>query len=521
MTVKEIISYAKYGTVVVKIMEKGKMVGHGSGFFISNKYVVTNFHVASGKESYIVKTYDEQEYKVKNIVAYDESYDIAILELMTPAKNIKILRLADNLPEQGDDVLVIGAPLSLEYTVSRGIVTAIRDMPYNGTCIQIDAAISPGNSGGPVLNNECKVTGIATFYIDENKTAQNLNFAVSIDYVKYLLNMNCKKGAYDQSYKRAIKYYNEGEYDKALPLLKPYVSSKPDNADAWFTLARCYYKLKKYDESIESYKQVLRIEPNDALTYNNIANNYLIIRNYDEAMKYCNKSIELDPTGYSAPYAYYNKGNCYFDNQRYLEAIECYKKALGLKPAYTDVYIDLGLSYEYLGQKQNALESYERSIKINPKFADGYFYIGKMYFNEEKDDIASKYFIKAAEVDPGFSDPFYYLGMISLLRKDLTNSDVQSAKKCFEKAIYLDKNFSQAYTGLGRCYRYFSDFDNAVKCFTEAIKINERSKEAYYLLGITYLDLGDSQMALKCYDYLKNIDPVYAEKLYKEIYPKK
>lgn len=513
-TVKEIINFAKYGTVVIGVYKNGQPLGHGSGFFIAKNYIVTNYHVIAGSNDIRVKTYDKEEYKVKNIVALDESYDIAVLEITAPPKNIKVLTMADNLPEQGDDVLVIGAPLSLDYTVTKGIVTAIRDMERNGTCIQIDASISPGNSGGPVLNNNCEVIGIATFFLpgDKYTPVQNLNFAVSVGYVKYILNMGYKKIATDESYKRALDYYKAAEDEKALPLLKPYADSHPDNADAWFYTGVCYYYTGKYENSMECLKHVVRLDKNDYVSYNYIALNLIKLKKYEEAIKYCDKSLELISSGPNSASAYNNKGLCFYETKRYYDAIEYYKKALQCKPTSALFLNNMGLAYQALKEYENALSYYDKAIKVNPKDPEAYYNVGLLYYDDKQDDVAAKYFASAIKLDPYFSSAYYYMGNIYYYKKDY-----KTAREFYEKTIDIDPYYDLAYTGAGMCLMQAGDNRTAIKYFLKSIEIYKNNPEAFYSLGIAYLNIGDKESALKSYEYLKNLDPKSAKDLYDKI----
>ncbi|MFH1453452.1 MAG: tetratricopeptide repeat protein [Armatimonadota bacterium] len=510
-TVKEIINYAKYGTVVIEVFKNGKPLGSGSGFFISNDEVVTNYHVIEGSDAIIVKTYNKQEYRVKKIIALDQSYDIAVLKLATPATGIKILTMADQLPEQGDDVLVIGAPLSFDYTVTRGIVTAIRDMERNGTCIQIDASISPGNSGGPVLNNNSEVIGIATFFIPGTKEApgQNLNFAASVGYVKYLLNMGYKKFVTDESYKRALEYYMAGEDEKALPLLKPYADSHPDNADAWFYTGVCYYYTGRYENSIDCMNRVLQLDKNDYTAYNYIASNLIKLKEYNEAIKYCDKSLAIKPSGQESASAYNNKGLCYYETQRYYDAIDYYEKALRQKPTNTLFMNNMGLAYEKLKDYKKALNCYDKAIKVNPNDPSAYYNIGYLYYLDKQDETASTYFTKAIKLDPGFSLAYYYMGNIFYDKKDY-----KKAYNLYLATIETNPYYDLAYTGAGLCLMQSGDNETAIKYFLKAIEIYKNNPEALYSLGVAYLNLGDKEAALEVYGYLRGVDRKSANALY-------
>ncbi len=157
----------------------------GSGFFIDIGYVATNYHVIKGqKQIYAKSVGDQRRYTIEEIVAIDEKHDLAILRISGPNSPILDLENSDEI-EIGETIYTVGNPIGLEGTVSKGIISSIRDFG-SGTRIQIDAPISPGNSGGPVLNEKGKVIGVSVSGYQEAHT-QNLNFAVPSNYLKTLL----------------------------------------------------------------------------------------------------------------------------------------------------------------------------------------------------------------------------------------------------------------------------------------------------------------------------------------------
>ena len=157
----------------------------GSGFFIDIGYVATNYHVIKGREQVYAKSVANQtRYTVKEVAAIDEKHDLAILRISGTSPPIPNLENSDDI-EIGETVYTVGNPIGLEGTVSKGIVSSIRDFG-NGPLIQIDAPISPGNSGGPVLNEKGKVIGVSVSGF-QGTGVQNLNFAVPSNYLKALL----------------------------------------------------------------------------------------------------------------------------------------------------------------------------------------------------------------------------------------------------------------------------------------------------------------------------------------------
>ena len=184
---------ARASVVIVTSDASGKPLSQGSGFLVTKDgKVVTNFHVIRGAVSGVVKFCDGAFYEVEGLVGADPSVDIAILKLHAPGKEFPFLRVADaDRVSIGQHVIAIGSPMSLENTVSDGIVSALRSardldpkLSADLLVFQTTAPVSPGSSGGALLNMHGEVIGITSFGI---MTGQNLNFVIPISYSKPLL----------------------------------------------------------------------------------------------------------------------------------------------------------------------------------------------------------------------------------------------------------------------------------------------------------------------------------------------
>ncbi len=145
---------------------------------------MTNYHVIEEGSSAIVKLPDGAFFVVDGLLASDKARDMAIIK--AHGKNFRTLTLGNSDRLQvGEEVVAIGNPLSLESTVSNGIVSGIRTVEEKGgKYLQITAPISPGSSGGPLFNMAGQVIGITTMYI---QGGENLNFAIPINDAKPLL----------------------------------------------------------------------------------------------------------------------------------------------------------------------------------------------------------------------------------------------------------------------------------------------------------------------------------------------
>ena len=200
--------------------------GQGSAFVVgqsdNNTFLITNRHVVADSQYVEVEWEDGSSdraivvARAKNSDSYKTNNFLNDLVLLRINKvKGKILPIKESLEETGENVIAIGTPEGLEFTVTRGIVSAVRE---EGKLIQTDAAINPGNSGGPLMNSYGCVIGVNTFIYKEN---QGLNFAISS---KRLLNFlqnsgykNSQNNKDTNSNEDNNKIYQDSFYSKRDP----------------------------------------------------------------------------------------------------------------------------------------------------------------------------------------------------------------------------------------------------------------------------------------------------------------
>ena len=155
----------------------------GSGFIISSDgTVLTNAHVVKDADEILVKLSDQRE-EPAELVGLDERTDVAVLRIK--AKGLPAVKIgnSDRL-EVGEWVLAIGSPFGLEHTATSGIVSAVgRTLPSDAYVpfIQTDAAVNPGNSGGPLFNTQGEVIGINSQIYSRSGGYMGLSFAIPIN----------------------------------------------------------------------------------------------------------------------------------------------------------------------------------------------------------------------------------------------------------------------------------------------------------------------------------------------------
>jgi hypothetical protein len=150
----------------------------GSGFFVSpSGLIVTNQHVVQGESVVTIRQRDGRV-RVGEVVAIANGVDLALVKVEAGNQPwLELERYGDT--GIGADLFVIGTPVGLDWSMTRGIASQFRDFEGAGLCVQTDASINPGNSGGPIICAETgRVVGVATFGLRTGKSDTGLNFGI-------------------------------------------------------------------------------------------------------------------------------------------------------------------------------------------------------------------------------------------------------------------------------------------------------------------------------------------------------
>ncbi len=300
----------------------GEALMTGSGFFLRPGQVVTNLHVIRGAFRADIKTLDGKgkTYPVAGAVAVDEEGDLALLSVDMPADRARSSELATVLPDEGEQIFVIGNPLKLEGSVSDGIVSAVREVPNVGRIIQITAPISHGNSGSPVFNLEGKVVGVVTVKVTNG---QNINLAIAADRVRQLradrlrplveVTGKNKGDMAELLYRTGLESLWLGNYDSALGYFENAANKNPRRADAWVQVGYCKVKQGRNVEAIRAYQQALHLKPDSAEVHNKLGDAYYYASRLREAIEEYTEAARLRPEWAEAHYnlavAYFESGN--------------------------------------------------------------------------------------------------------------------------------------------------------------------------------------------------------------------
>lgn len=151
----------------------------GTGFYLKGpNLIVTNEHIVRGNRSVVVEGIKFPKQLVK-VIFTDPKYDLAFLGI--PERlDLPEIHLADGLLSEGDSVIAIGNPLGLEFSTTKGIISNARREQGDIHYIQHDAALNPGNSGGPLVNTKGEVLGVNTFTVEDG---DNIGFSLPVEYL--------------------------------------------------------------------------------------------------------------------------------------------------------------------------------------------------------------------------------------------------------------------------------------------------------------------------------------------------
>jgi S1-C subfamily serine protease len=163
--------------------ESGEVLG--SGFIVSKDgKIVTNLHVIRDMKTASVQLANGETFDSVSVLAIDERRDLAIVQIA--GTDLPTLGLGNSdFLTVGEPLVIVGSPRGLEGTVTAGILSSVRDSGEGFNVLQTDAAVNPGNSGGPLVNNKGQAIGVVSFKL---RSAEGLNFAIPINYVRGLLN---------------------------------------------------------------------------------------------------------------------------------------------------------------------------------------------------------------------------------------------------------------------------------------------------------------------------------------------
>ena len=497
-SVPELAKKALAATVSLEMQDSnGDTLGHGSGFFVRPNLIVTNYHVIDGASRGYAKLVNTAiVYPINGFTAADKTYDLALLKVSIPG--VTPLPVGDSHVVQiGESVYVAGNPQGLEGTFSDGIISGRRDKGRKKERLQMTAPISPGSSGGPVLNRKGEVIGVSTSLYNPI-FGVNLAFAVPSNALTALLRRPQKikplssqtQSVSAETYRvRAYASIQLGNYEKAIRELDQALRMNPKDAWSYHNRGIAKRNLGQHYSAILDYHEAIRLDPNDALAYHNRGYARGQLGKYYGAIADYNEAIRLNP---KYALAYYNRGNAKGELRRYFAAIADYNKAIDLDSNNAHAYYNRGYDKAQLGQHSAAILDYDAVIRLDPNHAKAYVNRGIAKRNLGQHYSAIADYNAAIRLDPNYALAYHNRGY------DKAQLGQHSAAILdYDAAIRLDPNDAKTYVNRGSAKLQLRQYFAAIADYNKAIDLDSNNAHAYFGRGLARSKLNSTQAVFR------------------------
>ena len=455
-----------YSSFYYSSLPKDTTILSGSGFiFDSRGFLGTNYHVIDGFDSLLVKASDGTFYEAE-LVYVEEKNDIAILRILNGGEKIfPTVKIGNSdLPRVGQSVFAVGSPLGFEYTISEGIIAAIREnekVSFNDPAtyalieknfdkvIQITAAISPGNSGGALFNAKGEVIGITTYSYG---FYGNLNFAIAINsFTRVASNINFaaldndevfiekkKENLFNSNYRLAESYkanlYGNWYYTKQHDTMKTYDTMvvKQDSINQIH-----------FNKSEQYYNMCIDMKPDTFYVYQGLMDLYVFTEKFDKAESLYGTIKDRFSSDSLLSTFSTSLAQAYSTSKDYKKALMFYEKIYAKDTG--DTYILSQIADLYYKQKEikKSEDIYKKMIKKDANNVNGYVQLGKIYYDKGNYEEAKKYIEDAFEKTfleeysyGSYFDLHYYRGLIA----------VKEGRRMEAMLAYIDLKNTYTYT---------------------------------------------------------------------------
>ncbi len=393
--------------VVVDVMDAhGKSIGQGSGVVIGADQVVTACHVVKevakeGKHALVRKSGKT----FKATLQYTD-LDRDICQLNVPHLEVTPITLGSAKKiRAGQHVYAIGVPREHEPTLSEGVVSNSR--PHGGSqYMQISTAISPGSSGGGLVDDQGRLIGILSLQSVER---QNLTFALPVEWLSELakrtqpVQIATNKDGLNWL-NRTMALEKKSDWQALLKLSQQEVKHDPANAAAWYSVGVASAHLKQYNQAIHAYREAIRNQAEYAEAWHKLGVAYANLKEYDHAIHAYRDALRIHRENADV---WYNLGNTHYELKQYAHAIHAYREALRIQPENADAWYNLGITYDELNLYGESFQAYQETVRIQPENADAWYNLGVAYARLGERGKTREIYQALRKLDPARAERYF------------------------------------------------------------------------------------------------------------------
>jgi len=452
MKPEEIYETAQESVITITTYDSKRIAtATGSGVLISQDgVVVSNYHVLEGCHDFTI-TAGEIIITDADVIAFDSDKDLVLIKMKRALlKPIKLCEPKDI--KIGQIVYTLGNPLGeFDNTFSAGLISGIRKSGNSHMYIQFTAPISPGNSGGALLNEKCELIGITTM---SRRDGNDLYFAMPVEMITEL--HDSKSNYLDGECKLLLLANNAlsaGEYVRSNQLFDELLNINTNSIEARMGRAMALLSLNKHESAIKEFELAGKISPDNEEVFFGIAESHKGLDNHKEAYKYYTKAISSNPDNSRF---YYSRGWLLVKMGEFEASILDFDKAIELSPFDPRPYYDRAVAFKTLGKLEQAEDNYIEAIRL--------------------DEENFMYWVELSETKE-------MLGQLTM------------AIHCLESAIELEFHNNDLLLRRGRLWHKLGHYHNALFDYSRLLEREESNVSAMVDRARTYIELGNYSRA--------------------------
>jgi tetratricopeptide (TPR) repeat protein len=428
------------------------------------------------------------------VVDSDQAIDLALIQVKKLPRRLSALTMAESSATPGERVHAIGGqPLGSFglWKYSTGFVSQVSLLRLDGDrelrVMQSSIDLNPGNSGGPIVNDQGQVVGVSqSGHTEAHAVTNNVDVDTVREYIKMVIPI--LDGHDPEAHvELGRRHLDEGRDQVAMQLFSEALDHDPNLAEAYAQRGRAFMKSEDYVTAVNDFSEAIKLQRTNATAWAGRALAYRYLENYDQSIQDYSSAITHDP------------GNAGLYNQRaiahemkedYRLALSDYGRALKIVPGDPQYLANRADLWNKMKEFQNGKADAEMAIQANADFAWAYSVLGAALAGMEQYSEAAESYYQAFQKDESQQNYLVQAG-----ENVQRAGDHELGVQVWTKIIELDPENAYNYFSRGWSHRRLENYRAAVQDFNVAI--NMRSDDAAYFheRGLALQAMGQQEAA--------------------------